>query len=361
MRANRGPAEIAVGMIGAGAIARQRHLPNLLAIPGVRVLGVVNRTDESSRRVAAEFGIPRVYRHWREAVEDPDTQAVVIGAWPDLHAPAAIAALERGKHVLCEARMAATAAEARAMWAAARSRPDVVAQLVPAPFTLEVDATVRRWMDEGRLGRLLLIEHCDAGGPFRPEEPAIWRHDRRRNGFNFRTLGIVYEQIHRWVGEAVRVTAHGAVFARRRRLAEGGWIEVSAPDHVDVAADMACGALLHLQMSAVATPKHPEARGIWLYGTEGVLRVDGEVLQAGDGRGRMTPVRISARERRGWRVEADFIDAIRGRAPVRLTTFEDGVRYMDFTEAVWRSMAQGRAVALPLELDVGGAPTAPGL
>lgn len=50
----------------------------------------------------------------------------------------------------------------------------------------------------------------------------------------------------------------------------------------------------------------------------------------------------------GWRVEADFIAAIRGQQPVTLTTFADGVRYMDFTEAVALSAAEGRAVSLPL-------------
>ena len=47
-----------------------------------------------------------------------------------------------------------------------------------------------------------------------------------------------------------------------------------------------------------------------------------------------------------WRVEEEFIGAIRGEEPVRLTTFEDGVKYMEFTEAVARSAATARAVPL---------------
>ena len=49
-----------------------------------------------------------------------------------------------------------------------------------------------------------------------------------------------------------------------------------------------------------------------------------------------------------WRVEEEFIGAIRGREPVRRTTFEDGVRYMEFTEAVHRAMRYDAGVALPL-------------
>ena len=63
----------------------------------------------------------------------------------------------------------------------------------------------------------------------------------------------------------------------------------------------------------------------------------------------LAPIAVPATERGTWRVERDFVEAIRGVAPVRLTTFEDGVRYMEMTEAVARSIERGEAVRLPLE------------
>jgi hypothetical protein len=45
-----------------------------------------------------------------------------------------------------------------------------------------------------------------------------------------------------------------------------------------------------------------------------------------------------------WRVEADFVDSIRLGKPVALTSFADGVKYMEFTDAVWRSWQKGRAI-----------------
>ncbi len=54
-------------------------------------------------------------------------------------------------------------------------------------------------------------------------------------------------------------------------------------------------------------------------------------------------------QRGGWRVEADFVDAVREGKPVTHTSFDDGVKYMQFTEAVQRSMEQGRRIELPLE------------
>jgi hypothetical protein len=50
-----------------------------------------------------------------------------------------------------------------------------------------------------------------------------------------------------------------------------------------------------------------------------------------------------------WRVEADFVDAIRHRKPIRFTPFEIGVAYMEFTEAVARSAELAAPVELPLE------------
>ncbi|MCX7819260.1 MAG: Gfo/Idh/MocA family oxidoreductase [Kiritimatiellae bacterium] len=346
---------IRIAVIGAGANTRRMHLPRLRAIPGVRVIGVVNRTPASSEQVAREFEIPKVYRDWREAAEDPEADAVVIGTWPSLHAPATIAALGAGKHVLCEARMAMNAAEAHAMLAAARARPQLVAQLVPAPFTLGVDPTIRRWLDEGRLGELRAIEVRDSFGWDDPAAPLSWRQDARRSGLNTMWLGIAAETVMRWVGAATRVIAMGRVWHRTRLDAEGHRVAVEIPDHLEVLAEMACGAQLYVRESGVTAPA--VAPGATLYGSAGALRVyEGRLFHAPRGRDDFEPLDVPESERGGWRVEEEFIAAIRGEAPVRLTTFEDGVRYMEFTEAVWRSLAQSRAVALPLALDAGGAP-----
>ena len=56
------------------------------------------------------------------------------------------------------------------------------------------------------------------------------------------------------------------------------------------------------------------------------------------------PVEIPAYERQDWRVEAEFIGAIRGQEQVRLTDFATGVRYMAFTDAVNESAATGQRV-----------------
>ena len=127
---------IRVGIVGAGANTRLRHIPCLRAQPGVELVAVASRSPESSTRAAEEHGSSRAADHWRDIVADKAIDAVCIGTWPYMHAPITIAALEAGKHVLCEARMAMNASEAHAMLRAARAQPAQVAQIVPAPHTL---------------------------------------------------------------------------------------------------------------------------------------------------------------------------------------------------------------------------------
>ncbi len=346
--------QIKVGVIGAGANTRLHHIPKLQAQDAVEIVGVCNRSRASSDAVAKEFGISKTYAHWREVIADPDTNAIVIGTWPYLHAPATIAALEAGKHVMTEARMACDAAEAHAMRDAAQRRPDLVAQVVPAPFSLGVDRTVQRLLSEGYIGELLFIEHT-APSPFLDRAaPLHWRRDRDVSGLNIAMLGIVYEMILRWVGEAVLVTAMTKTFVNQSRDADGIVRAVSVPDHVDVLADMACGAQLHIQQSA--TTPFKEGGGTWLYGAEGVLRFhDGALTGARKGEDLLKPLPVPEEEKGGWRVEEEFVGAIRKTEIIQHTTFEAGVKYMEFVEAVSRSAAQGRAVPLPLALDAGRA------
>jgi predicted dehydrogenase len=94
---------VRVGIVGAGANTRSKHIPGFRKIPGVDVLGVVNRTAESTARVAREFEIPRTYVDWRQLIDDPEIDAVLVGTWPNMHCEVTCAALEAGKHVLCEA------------------------------------------------------------------------------------------------------------------------------------------------------------------------------------------------------------------------------------------------------------------
>ena len=155
-----------IGIVGAGRNTAERHIPGLRAIADVKITGVCNRSRASSERAARAHGIPRVYDDWHALVTADDTDAVLIGAWPSAHCAVTVAALQAGKHVLCEARMAMDLPEARRMLAAAQAAPRLVAQLVPAPFTLRVDPLARRLIAAGFVGTLLSAEVRALSGAF---------------------------------------------------------------------------------------------------------------------------------------------------------------------------------------------------
>jgi predicted dehydrogenase len=338
---------IRVGVVGAGANTTSRHIPGLQAIEGVEIVSVCNRSRESGERVAKEFGIPQVYTSWLELIEADDTNAIVIGTWPYMHARLSLAALENDKHVLCEARMSTNADEAHDMLAAAQAKPYLVAQVVPSPMTLGVDKTIKRLLGEGYLGDVLAIEARVGGAFLDAEAPMHWRQDFDFSGYNTMTMGIWYEAIMRWVGHATRVAAFTKTFVKMRRSEGGDLKSVRVPEHIDVLADMACGAQLHLQVSSVAgLAGAPE---ILIFGSKGTLRFNQNKLFGGQRNDKaLAEIAIPANEQGGWRVEEEFVNAIRGKEAVTHTSFEDGVKYMEFTEAALRSAADSIAINLPL-------------
>ena len=341
---------VRIGIVGAGDNTRTRHIPGFKAVPGVEIISVVNRSRESSEKVAGQFEIPKVFDNWLDLVRSEEIDAVCIGTWPYMHCPVTLAALEAGKHVLTEARMAMNAREAQAMLAASRSNPHLVTQIVPSPLTLTVDRSIQRLVAEGYLGEVLAVELRSTTSAFVDRDsPLHWRHDVDLSGFNTLMMGIYYEALIRWVGPASRIMASTRTFVRQRRDERGLLRSVSVPDHVDAVCDLASGGVAHLRFSVVTgLVPGDEVR---LFGSEGTLQLDLSTLQLLGGRRgdkSLQRIPIPKEEQIGWRVEEEFINAIRGKEKVKLTSFEDGVRYMEFTEAVIRSAQTGQAIHLPL-------------
>ncbi|HZN26330.1 MAG TPA: Gfo/Idh/MocA family oxidoreductase, partial [Burkholderiales bacterium] len=320
--------KIRVGVVGAGGNTRLHHIPKLKKIDGVEIASVSNRTRASSERVAQEFGIPRVHERWQELVNDPGIDAVVIGTWPYMHCPVTLAALEAGKHVLTEARIAMNAREARQMLAASRAHPNLVTQVVPGPATFAADPMVMHLLNDGYIGELQSMDLKVPAGFLNRDAPMHWRMDREFSGMNIMSMGIWYECVSRWVGPATAVMARTRVAVPYRFDKDRGERRsISVPDHVEVLADLANGAIARLHWSSVAGfMPGPE---IWLYGSEGTLRIvqrgrDDLVLTGGKrGDKEMAPIEIPADKTYRWRVEEEFVGAIRGQEPVRRTSFVD--------------------------------------
>ena len=340
---------VRIGLIGAGRNTRDRHIPGFQKVAGVEVAAVANRSRQSGQTVADAFNIPTVYDSWQELLEDASLDAICIGTWPYMHSTLTVAALEKGKHVLCEARMAATAREAQAMLDASRARPAQVAQIVPSPTTFKVDRLLQQLVYEGHLGELLSVDVQVLGQDFIDiTTPLHWRQNRSLSGYNIMSMGIWYEAMNRWVGPASKVMAMTKVSVPRRQDDDGTWYTITIPDHVDIMCQLANGAQAHIRISAV-TGLSP-GNEVWLYGTEGTIHLDQRqnVFAGRRGDSELAEIPNPPENQYSWHVEEEFVASIREGTPVTRTPFDVGLHYMEFTEAVTRSAQSGQAISLPL-------------
>jgi predicted dehydrogenase len=343
--------ELRIGIIGAGGIVRSRHMPNLRQIDGVQVAAVSNRTHSSAEAFARDFNIPTIHDDWHQLLADPGIDIVWIGTWPYMHAELTVAALAAGKHVFCQARMAGDLAQARRMLDASRRHPDLVTMICPPPHGLAGDRLVRRLLQDNYCGQILQVRLTALNDAWLdPDTPMNWRKDERLSGRNILTLGIYIEVLHRWLGYHSSVMAAFDTHTPRRREPETNHLrDVIVPDAVRILARLESGAGAVYHLSGLCESSPDEIAEI--YGTAGtiVYNFTKDTVQAARrGESCLTEIPLGT-DRREWAVEQDFIQAVRtgDRSPIE-PTFEQGLKYMEFLEAVWLSQEQHRAVALPL-------------
>jgi predicted dehydrogenase len=348
-RAPQARKTVRVGLIGAGDNVQKVMIPGFRRIPECELLGVANTSLASSQRVASQFKIPKPYANWKELVDDPDIDAVCIGTWPYMHHTVTLAALDKGKHVLCQARLANNAQEAREMLAASQRRPDLVCQLVPTSTSYRVDNLLKKMIRERYIGEVLSVEIQRLERSFAdPAGELDWRHNAEYSGFNVLNAGSTYESMMRWLGSGTRVMAMSKVHVPFRRGPKGEPTSVSLPDHLDILYELPNGAQVHMRVSE--TTGLSQGNQTWIHGREGTIFVDGRqsVFAGHRGDKELTEIPNPPNEQTHYRVEEEFINAVRGLEPVTMNTFETGVHYMEWTEAVYRSAQSGQAVHLPL-------------
>lgn len=339
---------IRVGMIGFGANTRLRHAPGLLACPNVSLDAVCNRSLQSSQQVAAEYNIAKTCERWEQVVEDPNIDAICIGTWPYMHCPITLAALEQGKHVLTEARMSMDDDEARQMYEASQRHPELVTQIVPSPLGMKAHKAVKQILADGRLGELREVIVLGTNDAYaNSDTPLHWRQSGPYSGINMLALGIIHEPLVRWIEDPIRVLASTQTFTPTRLNPETGQHDpVGTPDSVQVITEFPSGARGIYHMSGVV--HHGPGPEIHLYGSQGTLKYamapDNKLYFGTSNDNSLSEVPIPDDLAGDWRVEEEFINAIRGTEQIEFNDFAKGVRYMEFTKAVEQSAASGVAV-----------------
>jgi predicted dehydrogenase len=343
---------VRLGVVGAGGFTRRFHLPNFLKIPGVEVVAVCNRSVESGNAVAREFNISAVLTDWHELVTLPQVDAVVIGTWPYMHAPVAVAALRAGKHVFTEAHMAGDLAGARAMYQTAQENPHLKTML--SNLRVPGDAMMRKLLGEGYVGRTFQVLDYRFNGQYAdPTQPLHWRQNREFSGINFQYLGVSAEINRRWLGDHRRVLAQLKTFHPER---PGVSSQNQLPDTINILAELEDGTpIVYLHSGVTRLGGQPRLE---IYGSEGTLvhywstRGNGPVgiYGARSGEQELQPISTPPETESRWSMNEDFISMIRDdKLPSpELATFYDGLKYTEFTAACFLSAEREAWVELPL-------------
>jgi predicted dehydrogenase len=211
---------------------------------------------------------------------------------------------------------------------------------------------VQKLLADGFLGDLRELVVLAADDAWRDaSRPYHWRQDRTLNGLNTLALGIMHESAMRWTPATTRVFAQSTIFEPKRPSPDGGGEStVTVSDSVQVLTQLENGARGLYHVSGVTL--HGPGNQIHLYGSRGTIKLEASprerLLVGGPGDAFLDEVHVPHDQHGGWRVEEEFIAAIRGSGGVHFTDFVTGVKYMEFTEAVARSAATNLPVDLPL-------------
>jgi predicted dehydrogenase len=344
------PDKTRIGIIGAGAFTVSRILPGFLKAPDCEVVVVANRRRENAEKVAAQFGIPHVAEDWQSIVASDAVDAVLVGTAPNLHREIALAALEAGKHVLCQTRIATMAAEAGEMakQAEAAHARGVQTMLVPPGPFYRGRRFVEHLVKSGFVGLLTHVQAFNMNSSMAdPRTPlSSGRNDLELYGpYNVAQLGLTYDVMAPWTGHATRVLAQRATFVEQRPLSpEGPSVKAPYPEECTVISQTQSGAIAMNLLNWAA--RFAESR-IELYGDFGTLvyrqRGD-ELLGARAGDEALKELPIPPEHDSPWLVEEEFVRLARGEIETPSFTFEDGVRNMEYLEAAYRSAVEGRWV-----------------
>src|SRR5205814_7328861 len=307
--------KLRIGIVGAGSIVRQRHLPALKKNPDVEIVTVSNSTYESSEQFCKEHGKgARPMANWAVLLAVPDLDIIWIGTPPYMHSAVTVSALEAGKHVFCQARMSMDLAEAEEMLATTKRFPELVTMLCPPPFGMRADLLVKKLLAENFIGKPHDVRMQSFTGVYlNPEAPAHWRQKIEISGLNVLTLGIYVEVMQRWLGNIVGVFARGKILNAERR----GY-QVIVPDMLNVLCVFENGAEGVLEFSGVHAGA-PNDR-LRIFGDRGALLYDfsnERVRSVKYGGREMEDIDVPKALVTDWRVEDDFISAVKSKGRMK--------------------------------------------
>jgi len=214
------------GVIGCGAIAQRRHIPECIANPDSVLIGIAEFNQARCTELGEKYGVKSFCDH-KDLLKLAEIDAVVVSGPNALHASQTIDALNAGKHVLCEKPMAVSREEAKAMIDAAKKNNKYLMiglnqRLMPP------HVRAKEILKTGRLGKVLSFRTA-----FKHPGPEGWSVDAAKSWF-FRKdqafmgvtgdLGIHKADLMRWLLDQEFTEVGGMITTLDKRDPEGNLI-----------------------------------------------------------------------------------------------------------------------------------------
>jgi predicted dehydrogenase len=214
------------GVIGCGAIAQRRHIPECIANPDSVLIGIAEFNQARCSELGEKYGVKSFCDH-KDLLKMGEIDAVVVSGPNALHAAQTIDALNAGKHVLCEKPMAVSRDEAKAMIEAAKKNNKYLMiglnqRLMPP------HVRAKEILKTGRLGKVLSFRTA-----FKHPGPEGWSVDAAKSWF-FRKdqafmgvtgdLGIHKADLMRWLLDQEFTEVGGMITTLDKRDPEGNLI-----------------------------------------------------------------------------------------------------------------------------------------
>lgn len=350
--------KIKIGVIGTGSISKE-HIESYLKHPDVELYALCDIDPERLTAAAGKYGVSRAFTEAEEMLKLPELDAVSVCTWNAAHAPCTIAALNAGKHVLCEKPMALNACQAEEMrQASLRSR-----KLMMIGFVRRFGndcAMLREQLEEGLFGELY---YAKAQYLRRKGSPGGWFGDFSRSGGGpLIDLGVhVIDLVRYLMGNPKPVSVYGATFSKlgeRNELKDPiAYRSASATDHDVFDVEDFASALIRFDNNAVLSVEtsyslniEKDVGKIELFGTKAGAVLDPEVKIYGAYGGRMADITFPSKTALSFdglfQQEINhFVSCVKTGSD-SIAPASDGVEMMRILDAIYESARTGHEVLL---------------
>ncbi len=345
------PERVRFVVLGTGGIGRY-HLKLLKEQAGAEIVGVYDAVREVAQKACEEYGAKKVYATLAEAVGERDADAVIVCTPNAFHREGVVAALQAGKHCLCEKPLAIEPADIEAMIAARDASGKLLMTAQHMRFE-QRSQTLKRAIDAGRLGRVYYSRAWWLRRRFAPTTPGFLKKAQAGRGPGM-DIGVhVLDLAMHLLGHPQPVSVSGLAVRELAGRADvcNQWGTFKPEDYEveDFAAGLirfADGSALSLEVSWLLNMLETEIWGVWLHGTEGGVKwPDLKFAHVQDGALVDTQV-ITGNGGDGHKNEqAAFIEAIRNGGPSPVPA-EQSLAVARVLAGLYESAELGREVRL---------------